>query len=185
MALVTIKHVPVQIGGRLMVRRFVILVGTDNMATGTVTAMRHYADVIPARRKPTVGAVAMIAGVGRPDSGVVVGWSASGNPAVMAINTLPRSCRAVIEARIEEGKSVEVAALTGHISHDVTGGFRCRHHSSIQRMTAVASLGRTFEHAGDMAILAGRCGMPSVKREAGSLVIEHLLWRLGCGHCMQ
>jgi hypothetical protein len=78
----------------------------------------------------------------------------------------------MVEARTKESGGVEVAGFARRISHNVTGGFGCRHHASTQRMTTVTSFGRTFEHTCDVASFAGRRGMPAGKRKACGHVIE-------------
>lgn len=44
--------------------RPVVLVGTNYVAACIVTTPRYHADVIPARRKPCIGSMTMIAGIG-------------------------------------------------------------------------------------------------------------------------
>lgn len=103
------------------------------------------------------------------------------NPPVVASRALPRSGSAMIEARTQPGRGIEVTALAGGVRHDVTIGLRCCHNPFADRMATVAIPGRALEHPAYVATLAGGCGMPAGKRETRGHVIEITPAALRCG----
>jgi hypothetical protein len=129
--------------------------------------------------------VAVIAGIGRFEANVVIRRSASGDPGVMASQTLPGNCSPVVVACAKERKGIEVAALARRIGHDVAGGFRCRHDALAHCVATVASPRCALEHTSDVAGFARRHGVPAKKREAGGRVIEAAPGRLRFGHSVQ
>ncbi len=140
------------------------------------------ANVVPARRDPGHRSVALIAGSGSGAGRVVTDRPPRRLAPVVAYAALPGPHRAVIEARPQKCRSIEVATFTGRISRDVLAGFRRCDNAAAKRMTTVTIPRRALEHA---ACVTGftRCrGMSARKQKTGARVVEiaaHLRFRCG------
>lgn len=133
---------------------------------------RNDAGVVPRRRAPCNTPVALVARTSRFLPAVVTCRFGSGLPAVMTCRALPWYSRAMVETRSQPGGGIKVAVFARCISHDMIIGFRGCYYALAYSMTAIATFRCTFENAANMTGLAGCCGMPAGKGEAGRHVIE-------------
>lgn len=125
--------------------------------------------MVPARRNPGAATVALVTGSGRRD---VCSMFTLGDSAVMTGSAVARPGRAMVVARPQKGRRIEVAGLAWSTGHNMTGGFRRRHDALPRSMTTIATPWRPLEHPFRMASLACRAGMSARERKTCGRMFE-------------
>lgn len=114
--------------------------------------------MVPARRYPGTGSMALIAG---KRSRHMPGMFCFRGSSIVAGDALPRHCRAVVVTRAQPGRSVEVTAFAWRVGHEMSVGFWRRYDALADCMASVAVPRCAFEHAAHMASFTSCRGVPA------------------------